>query len=63
MAATTSTTAASSGQEDPCLIDSIADENGVGLDLLEAPALSAWRVGAMLIPSAGVYHCPYSPAV
>jgi hypothetical protein len=30
--------------------------------MLEAPALSAWRVGAMLIPSAGVYPCLHSPS-
>jgi hypothetical protein len=33
-----------------------------GSIMLEAPALSAWRVGAMLIPSA-VYPCLHSPAV
>ena len=34
-----------------------------GSIMVEGPALSAWRVGAMLIPSAGVYPCLHSPAV
>ena len=69
MAATTSTTSASSGHDThPALAlsplaASLTTEMESDSIMLEAPALSAWRVGAMLIPSASVYPCLHSPAV
>jgi hypothetical protein len=68
MTASTSTTAASSGHDPPRalalspLAASLTEMESDSI-MLEAPALSAWRVGAMLIPSAGVYPCLHSPAV
>ena len=45
------------------LAASLTTEMELDSIMLEAPALSAWRVGAMLIPSASVYPCLHSPAV